>query len=1088
MQDLEQSFYQDYQYEEEELDRRIADLEGKIAGYEGVASESSEQKRYSLGQHLAEIPKAIGGGFTHAIENTAEALDEVWDFAGKHWEDLHERMPDIPFSKGHMSHPSAPETATGKIVQSATQFLVGFIPATKVVKAAGITAKFGQTLSAMAAGGAADYAVFDPEEGRIMDAIQSLDPDLKIPVLSYLTSDEDDSAIESRLKNVAEGALTGALGEAFFSAIKGIKGSIGKKIDVMPEEATQGPRLDSAVDDMQQKMATNQRLDEAISPEKHLVNDLSDEQVGRLKDVVLNGKDPGEIDFGLLNIDHIDTIDDVKEVITKVGSTTEEMFDKAGKTKRQTWEENKSYFADYNVSKETFSQTVKNADMLAHEVTGLRMVHADVANQVHTMAKQITRTGGSPEELVKFERGLRVMADIQAAVKGVSAGLGRGLNALKINVGPGMIDHNVLETMVHGVGGEKAIRKKAEALLKLPTNKQKGAFLEKSIGAKSLDAVQYWWINSLLSSPTTWIVNAVSNAAVAGNSIMESAYAAGKNALGGKGDITGGVVKDQMVGMWTGLMESLRVSKEGMGTAYTAFRHDVSSIDPTQASKFDSDIGESLKFAGTPMGRALGFIKTAIGTPGRVLMATDELFKTVNYRGHLAMMASIEGRKKGFEGAALKNFVRDYMTNPTVQVHKEGLEFAKKNTFQNDLGTAGKSVQRVVNQIPALRFIMPFIRTPTNIIKYAGHHTPFINKLSSQMKEDLAAGGARAELAKAKVATGSMMFAVAGFLASQGLIAGGAHEDYRNGRNNLIGRQSYSVKLGDKWHSFSRLDPFGLFFGLTADMAELIQHSPEEEWGEIAGGLILAFSQNLASKTYLKGLIDFTDGIMNSHGDATKTEKWLTSFTSSFIPNFMNQTNRIHFDKQMKEVNEFVDNFKRRVYGASGGVMAKRNQLTGEIINYKDALWGGYLQVFKQEDGAPGSVEQVIYDSHAKVREIPKQVSMPVGRTSATTPLTGEEYDRLQTLVLQEAKVGGKNMYAYLADLFNSDAFKALPSGDEDDSGSKTKRGMIRKVSLIFNNIGNKMLYDENPGIQQRISEQVEAKRQALIMKMKGQQ
>lgn len=1088
-QDLEQPFNDQYQLEQESMEQEKNRLLSRITASRQIEqpsqpaqpSQPQEGGNYSAGQHLGEIPKAVVGGVTHAVENTMEALDEVWDYAGQHFESLHSAMPDIPLSKGHMWHPEAPVTNTGKITQSISQFMVGFIPAVKAVKALGITAKFGQVASGMVAGAAVDFAVFDPTEGRVMDAIQQLDPELKIPVLSYLTSDETDSAFESRMKNVGEGALMGGLGEIFFKGLKGIKGSIGTRVEAEVAEgaAEGGVRLDEAVGTME-----NQRLSDATAAEEPLVHAISEEQVKEFSDHILSGAPAEGKTFGSVNISKISGGQDYETLYDTAGSMVKGMFEATGKPVERSWKESRDYFESFGMDKEQIRTAVKGTEGLSDKILGMRMVHADVAQQVDTMAKKIMAQGGTPEELLTFEKGLRVMADVQAAVRGTVSETARALNIAKAKVGPGMIDHDLLDTMVHGTGGAKTIQDKAKRYLALSTNAQKGNFLEKSLGAKTLDAVQFYWINSLLSSPTTWIVNAVSNAAVLGNSIAEAGYAAGKHAITGKGEVSGAVVGDKLMGMWTGLTEALRVGRGGNeGTAYTAFKHEKSAIDPTQASKFDSPIGET-GWANSTIGKSM---KLVVGIPGRVLMATDELFKTVNYRGHLAMNASITGRRLNLEGDALKKHISDYMSNPKVGEHKDALQYAKKNTFQNDLGTAGKSVQRVVNQLPALRFIMPFIRTPTNIIKYAGEHTPFINKLSSQMKEEIAAGGVRKELAEAKVATGSMLFATAGFMASQGLITGGSHEDYRNGRNDLIGRQAYSVKVGEKYYSFSRLDPFGMFFGLTADMAELIEHSPQEDWGEIAGGLILAFSQNLASKTYLKGLVDFSDGILNSRGDAKATEKWLTNFTSSFIPNFMNQTNRLHMDNQMKEINEFMDNFKKRCYAASGGVMAKRDQITGDQMHYSEALWGGYLQVFTK-DVENDPVKREFYESHAGIKKLPKNAVMSVNRHNIPTPLNGQEYDRLQQIVFKEAKVNGKDFHAFLGDLFNTPAYKALPKGSSDDSGTGSRRAVIRKATNLFHTLGNQMLVKENQDIQGRIMAELSKRKQEAFLAMQGEQ
>ena len=49
------------------------------------------------------------------------------------------------------------------------------------------------------------------------------------------------------------------------------------------------------------------------------------------------------------------------------------------------------------------------------------------------------------------------------------------------------------------------------------------------------------------------------------------------------------------------------------------------------------------------------------------------------------------------------------------------LDEAQYLTFTKELQdrTLGKGLQEVTNKVPLLRFVMPFVRTPTNILKFA---------------------------------------------------------------------------------------------------------------------------------------------------------------------------------------------------------------------------------------------------------------------------------------------------------------------------------------------------------------------------------
>ena len=69
----------------------------------------------------------------------------------------------------------------------------------------------------MFAGGVADLTVFGGDEGRLSDMLVEFDsPVLNNAVTQYLATDEDDTEMEGRLKNVLEGMIIGGPLEILF--------------------------------------------------------------------------------------------------------------------------------------------------------------------------------------------------------------------------------------------------------------------------------------------------------------------------------------------------------------------------------------------------------------------------------------------------------------------------------------------------------------------------------------------------------------------------------------------------------------------------------------------------------------------------------------------------------------------------------------------------------------------------------------------------------------------------------------------------------------------------------------------------------
>ena len=104
------------------------------------------------------------------------------------------------------------------MTEGASRFVAGFIGPNKFFKAVGLGGGVVKTgLRGMAAGGVSDLTVFDPNEGRLSDMLVEFDsPVLNNAVTQYLATDENDTEMEGRLKNVLEGMIIGGPLEILF--------------------------------------------------------------------------------------------------------------------------------------------------------------------------------------------------------------------------------------------------------------------------------------------------------------------------------------------------------------------------------------------------------------------------------------------------------------------------------------------------------------------------------------------------------------------------------------------------------------------------------------------------------------------------------------------------------------------------------------------------------------------------------------------------------------------------------------------------------------------------------------------------------
>lgn len=529
-----------------------------------------------------------------------------------------------------------------------------------------------------------------------------------------------------------------------------------------------------------------------------------------------------------------------------------------------------------------------------------------------------------------------------------------------------------------------------------------------------------YWINGLLSGPATHATNIMSNAATIAWGIPERAVAA---------MFSKEVRPSEPVAMLGGILEA---QGDAWRLAWKAFKEEESQLG---AGKLEGPAraitADALELTGVP-GRAVDFLGSMIRIPGRALLASDDYFKSIAFRAELRALAKRESfaqvTQAGLSGATARSRMRQIeeriLASPPEAIEDAAKEFAAYVTFTRDLGEAGQKVQALAST-PVGRLVLPFVRTPTNIFKYAGERTP-LAFASQAVREEIAAGGQRRALALAKISLGAMTMSYMGMLAAEGIITGGGPKDKMLRQELMMtGWQPYSIKAGDTYYSYARIEPIGSLFGIAADAADLLGQMPQKDAEELGAALVVAISRNVANKTFIKGLAGTLNAVSSQDMGVVKT--FLEKELPTILP-FSTAEGQVArtIDPVMREVNSVMDAFKDKIPGLSDTLPPRRN-LWGEPI---------YLQ-----GGLGPDLISPIYTSTMKLDQVSQELvrlELPIGMPAKTiegVPLTPDEYDAY--VVLQGAKpiIGDLTLKNRLAELMQSDLYQRASDGK--DGGKK---------------------------------------------------
>lgn len=564
--------------------------------------------------------------------------------------------------------------------------------------------------------------------------------------------------------------------------------------------------------------------------------------------------------------------------------------------------------------------------------------------------------------------------------------------------------------------------------------------------------IQEYWINSILSGPHTHAVNMVGNSITGFLAIPERTLGGVISAVsrtrpvrtgGGKSSIPGlvdrldidaPVAVGEGPALLYGMMEGL---KDGFILAGRTLKEGVpASAD--QAAKIESLKYRALTASNlglrerSPLGRSVDLLGNVIRLPGRALLAEDEFFKGVARRMELRAQAYRTASSEGLRGKAFSKRVADIMENPPEDIYERIVDFAQMQTFTKQLGEAGSAIQTALSEVPVARFIVPFIQTPTNILKYVGARTP-LAPLSKAVRDDLLAGGARRDMAIAKITMGSLIMAGAVYGTANGFVTGNGPIN-KNRRRQLKeqGWQPYSVWIGDRWVSYQRLDPLGMTLGIAADMHEILGSLDEvevvadpERLGvvrerllekgfsedeaddmvsriaekgivtvqDLLGSIAVAVGNNVLSKSYMSGLSDVFE-IFNAPSagySGAVASRTAERFALGFVPfsSAVRQTKRV-VDPALRQADGWIEAFKAMAPGLSEDLPP--------VLDF----WGEEREHMVSVSPFAISVPQ-LHEASEELEMIGYAPGMP-GRTLNGIRLGIEEYNAYVRLSANDAK------------------------------------------------------------------------------------
>jgi len=639
---------------------------------------------------------------------------------------------------------------------------------------------------------------------------------------------------------------------------------------------------------------------------------------------------------------------------------------------------------DMGVDPKTLDKWVIGQAWTAEQIVFARRLLRTAATDVHDLALRVATTTDEGTLLAYAEARQR-LAMIQERVSGATAEAGRALRAfrlLKLEGDIKALDAQIATDTGNNLAG---LRREARMLSQLELPEAINKLVSRMRNAGWSKMFTEAWLNALVSGPHTHIVNTGTNLGVMLGAVPETAVASAVGRIfrtfGREQGVTAGEIIDRMHGVSAGSIDGMR----GM----FAMLKDENAIPI-----LDARLGLTNPLENTTHAIP-GLVGKIVRTPGRFLSAEDQFFKAVAFQQELNVLARRTAINEGLVGDALASRIEELRGNPTNGMRDAAYQHAQYQTFQNQLGKFGQAISNLANVHPLARFILPFVRTPINLLKYAAERGP-LGFLSREVWNNMrgANGAAARDTQIARMAVGNMVALGVGYMALNGLISGGGPNNNEQIMTlRMTGWQPYSFKVGNMWISYQRFDPFASTVGVAADMAALskIWVTEKDEFGRdydaerFMGLGAMAIYRNLFDKLSLRGVTGLAQALIDypQHG-----KSFVKGLAGSVVPGIVGQSARMldDLDRETRTVWEAVQG---RIPWMREDLMPRRDRW-GEPFTAKE--WGPLQMKMAHED----PVNRAMLDLGINVDQPRRQIN--------GVDLTEKQYDDYVALSGRMAK------------------------------------------------------------------------------------
>lgn len=483
-----------------------------------------------------------------------------------------------------------------------------------------------------------------------------------------------------------------------------------------------------------------------------------------------------------------------------------------------------------------------------------------------------------------------------------------------------------------------------------------------------------------------------------------------------------------------------------------------------------------------------------IRIPGRIMQAIDSFFQAVMYhsalRGQAYRLATMEyaytgdSGMKGFQGR--RERYKQLVKHPDANIMLAAKKEAQEATFQNDMAPEFAGIPKFVTKHPLLRILMPFVKTPLNVLEFMLSGTPAALLFRNHRQALLGMKGSVAQhmaIAHMIITSGaSYMF----FMWALGGNVGRPYPKDEKGRTiqGISGIPPLAVRIPgtDEWVQVNRIDPVGAIVSLGSSAAAVYKMANARGDKKKADQAFAMFWASVFSmitdRSGFKGLVDFFTAFQGgqSGNDYNSWTRWANKTMATLaVPQFVAAWARTK-DPVIRRAETLMQNIYNRTPGMRETLPAVRNLWGDQIIGYdsygENDILDYMMPVYwgkKSKDPATVVMQ--------KLFEIYEWAPGQLDKEIAGRELTDEEYDYYQVQA-------GKYAHAAITKIAGSAEWQ------ETEALAARIKELRKKVQRLERSSNfspeAKRAYKEASKELVTLGDELRKKRYAILQKVKG--